>query len=174
MLIFLLRLLLPLLTLPGIVIHEAAHALFCRLTGTGIVRVCLFRFALPPGYVIHEAPTSPWRHAWIASGPFFLNTAMGLLLGWSAAFLAPSPTWRLALYWLAISIAAHAFPSLQDATGLLEALWKRRAGWIARICLTPLGALMVAGSFGAMYLLLDVIYGLAAGWLVPRYALPSP
>lgn len=165
---FFLRLLLPLATAPGVAVHEAAHALACRLTGTRVLEVRYFSLGIPPGWVHHETPASVWAHALIAGFPFLLNSALGFGLGWTACAAGLTLPSRLLLLWIAISIATHAFPSLGDATSLLETLWGRRSGWIARLLLTPLGAVMVAGAFGALYLLLDLAYGLTLGWLLPR------
>lgn len=164
---FVFRLLLPLLTFPGIPVHEAAHALACLLTGTRIHTIRWFKLDLEIGSVAHERPRSPWAWMLIASAPFFVNTALGCALGWAACHWTGG--WlRWPLLWLAVSIATHAFPSLEDATGLLESLWKDNPGWFPRLVGTPLGAVMVVGAFGSLYLLLDVMWGLAWGWLLPR------
>lgn len=166
MLRFLFRLLLPLLTFPGIPVHEAAHALACRLTGTRVLAIRWFRLEMEMGSVTHARPASPWAWMVIASAPWFLNSALGFGLGW--VFREHVTGWLLLpATWLAVSIATHAFPSLEDAVGLLESLWKEDPGWTARLVGTPLGAVMVVGAFGSLYLLLDVAWGLLVGWLLP-------
>ena len=50
--------LISLVTFPGVIVHELAHVVFCRLTKTPILSVCYFRLGNPAGYVIHERPSS--------------------------------------------------------------------------------------------------------------------
>jgi hypothetical protein len=97
------------------------------------------------GSVTHARPASPWAWMVIASAPWFLNSALGFGLGW--VFREHVTGWLLLpATWLAVSIATHAFPSLEDAVGLLESLWKEDPGWTARLVGTPLGAVMVVGQ----------------------------
>jgi len=120
------------------------------------------------GSVTHARPRSPWAWMLIAAAPWFVNTALGFGVGWTACTYLSQGFLRWPALWLAVSIATHAFPSIEDATGLLESLWKENPGWFPRLVGTPLGAVMVAGAFGSLYLLLDVVWGLTWGWLLPR------
>jgi hypothetical protein len=148
-------------------VHEAAHALACLLTGTRVHAIRWFKLDLEAGSVTHDRPAGPWRWMLIASAPFFVNTALGFAAGWAAFHFMPPGIGRLPALWLAVSVATHAFPSLDDATGLLESLWKEHPGFLARLVGTPLGALMVAGAFGSLYFLLDLVWGLLFGWFLP-------
>lgn len=170
MLRFLLRILLELASIPGVIAHELGHQVACWMTGTRVQKVCYFRFGLPPGYVIHDRPSSVWRHLLIAAGPFFLNTALGLALGWAArqgfAWIR-NPFWtRAVLTWLAVAIAMHAFPSLPDANNVMEDIWRKGVRWYTRLLATPLGALLYLGAF-ASWVWLDVAWGAAVGWWAP-------
>lgn len=168
---FLFRILLSYLAFPGVIVHEFGHQLFCHLTGTKVREVCYLRIGFPAGYVVHDWPTNPWKHLLIASGPFFVNTAAGFLLGLAVLqvgdWAAFAGTIRGLLLWLGVSVALHAFPSLDDATGLLSAVWERPAGFLARLVVSILGGLMVVGAFGAFFLV-DLGYGLLVVWLLPR------
>src|SRR5215510_9894376 len=98
-----------LLTFPGVLVHELAHQLFCRLFGVAIFDVCYFRFGNPAGYVIHERPTQARQQIWIGVGPFIVNTVIGAIIGAPASiqvlqFEAGTPLDYL-LIWLGISIA---------------------------------------------------------------------
>ena len=42
------------LTFPGVIVHEAAHMLFCRMRGVAVLEACFFRFGNPAGYVVHD------------------------------------------------------------------------------------------------------------------------
>ena len=48
--------LISILTFPGVIVHEAAHAFFCRKFEAPILEVKYFRFGNPAGYVIHGDP----------------------------------------------------------------------------------------------------------------------
>jgi hypothetical protein len=158
------------LTFPGVVVHEFAHALFCQITGTRIVKVCLFRFGNPAGYVLHERPPSTWRHILIGIGPLFVNTLLGLGLGVVALPLAGSPdgpAGYLLLLWLAVSVAMHSFPSTGDAKAIWGAVWRRDAPLLAKLVGTPLVAVIYAGAVGSFFWL-DLAYGVAVAVAVPR------
>src|ERR1039458_3184559 len=88
------------LTFPGVVVHEFAHALFCQMTGTRILKVCFFRFGNPAGYVLHERPASTWHHILIGIGPLFVNTLLGLGIGVVAVPLGGSPDGKAAYFGL--------------------------------------------------------------------------
>lgn len=170
---YLLRLVLALLGFPGIILHELGHQVGCWLTGTRVLQVRYLRLGVPAGYVVHERPASTWRHAVIATGPFLLNSLLAFGAGWvqlqgwwrtDPAWLAP---WLL--WWLGVAAGMHAFPSLQDATELLDAVWSRGAGFLAKLLITPVGAVMVLGAF-ASWVFLDLAWGLALTWFAPRLA----
>lgn len=165
------RLLLSILGFPGVAVHEFAHQLCCWLTGTRVRRVCYFRFGVPAGFVEHDAPASPWRHALISAGPLFVNTAVALACGILALreALPLDPAWkgRVLLFWLGGAAGLHAFPSMADATSLLSALWERRSGLLAKVVLTPIGGLLALGSFGT-WIGLDLAWALVSVWVAPN------
>ncbi len=163
--------LISIVTFPGVIVHEAAHFLFCRLFGLAVFDVCYFRFGDPAGYVVHEV-TREFRPAFfVAMGPFFLNTALCVLFC-SAAFL---PVWELSIvdplawffYWLGLSIGMHAFPSTHD----LKLLWEMapthaRAGNLLAIVSLPLVAILYVLNF-LRVVWADLGYGIAVGILGP-------
>lgn len=166
---FVFRLLLPLLTFPGIPVHEVAHALGCLLTGTRVKAIRLLDLWPPSGHVLHDAPRSPWRQALIGMAPMGLNSGLAWLLGRAALGPGPGLGRRLLFSWLAVAVGAHAFPSLPDATALLDRVWSKGSSWLSRLVLTPVGAALVILAFGAGHLLLDLAWGLALGWYLPRF-----
>ena len=158
-------------TFPGVIIHEAAHLLFCRLFKLAVFDVRFFRTGNPAGYVIHEA-TDDFKTAFFVSmGPFFVNTALCVLFC-SAAFL---PIWELKIpdplayffYWLGISIGMHAFPSTVD----LKHIWKlapsfAKQGNLLAIISFPLIVILYPLNF-LRVIWADLGYGLAVGILGP-------
>ncbi len=174
---FLLRLGLDVLGFPGVIAHELGHQAGCWLTGTRVLQVRYLRFGVPAGYVIHEQPATPWRHAVIAGGPFLLNSLLAFAAGWVhlKGWWRSDPAWAspTVLLWLGTAVGMHAFPSLQDATGLLDAVWTRGAGFFAKLLITPVGAVMVAGAF-ASWVFLDLAWGLGLAWFAPRWVAGAP
>lgn len=43
-------LLITLVTFPGVIVHEAAHMLFCRVRRVAVLDVCFLRFEDPVGH----------------------------------------------------------------------------------------------------------------------------
>jgi hypothetical protein len=109
-------------TFPGVIVHEAAHLLFCRLQKLAVFEVVFFRVGNPAGYVIHEVSDNFRSMFLVAMGPFFLNSTLCVVFC-SAAFV---PVWELGVgdplgyffYWLGLSIGMHAIPSNQDMANL--------------------------------------------------------
>src|SRR5262252_2418383 len=142
-----------LLTFPGVIVHEFAHQLFCRLTGTAVFDVCYIRFGNPAGYVTHEPPRTAMQHLLIAVGPFFVNTVLGALIGAPAAIPvltldAGSPLDYI-LMWQAVSIAMHAFPSTGDAKSIWAMVKKAETPAGVKLVATPIVGLIYAGAIGS-------------------------
>jgi hypothetical protein len=161
-----------LLTAPGVVVHEAAHMLFCRWSKLAILDVCFFRIGNPAGYVIHEVSDSFHKNFLVAMGPFFVNSTLCLLLCFPAfvpvrVFDQADPLSYLLLY-LGLSIGMHAIPSNQDASGL----W--RSAKVAAKKLNPL-AIITFPLIILIYIVnllrffwADAIYGVAIGFGLPE------
>jgi len=158
-------------TFPGVIVHEAAHLVFCRLQKLAVFEVVFFRFGNPAGYVVHEATQNFRSMFLVAMGPFFLNSALCVLFC-SAAFL-PVREFSVAdpiayfFYWLGLSIGMHAIPSNQDMVGL----WRLMPAAAKR--LSPL-AIISYPIVALVYLLniarvfwADLVYGLAIGIWAP-------
>lgn len=155
------------ITFPGVIAHEFAHQLFCRLTGTTVIEVCYFRFGNPAGYVIHEQPASIWKHILIGIGPFFVNSSIGFLIGLVAYFSQGNEMMNYSLTWLGVSIAMHSFPSSGDAKSIWSAIWGKGTSVSARIVGTPLVGCIVLGAVGSFFWL-DLCYGIAVSLLLPK------
>lgn len=163
--------LITLITFPGVIIHELAHAAFCKITGTQIFKICYFRVGNPAGYVIHAVPTNLWKHILIAVGPFIINSAIGIALGVLAHSLHLEDRHgdfiSGVFYWLAISIAMHSFPSTGDAKSVWGAIWQKGAPILPRLVGTPLVVIVYIGAIGSIFWL-DAIYGVCLVLTVPR------
>lgn len=160
-----------LLTFPGVIVHEAAHQLFCRVSKLAIFDVCYFRWGNPAGYVVHEATPDFHKNFLVSMGPFFINSLLCVLFC-SAAFI---PVWELDVfdplayffYWLGLSIGMHAFPSTHD----LQGMWKvmpeaaKRLNVLAIVSYPIVGILYVLNF--ARVIWADLGYGIAIGILAP-------
>jgi hypothetical protein len=162
-------------TFPGVIVHEAAHMLFCRLRGVAVLDACFFRFGNPAGYVVHEAPRDFLTAFLISVGPFFVNTLLCLVICFPA--YVPTQVFGLAsplsygLLWLGVSIGMHAFPSNQDGRELLRhARAAARGGNLLAILSFPLVGLIYAANLLSIFWL-DYFYGLAVGIGLPRLLL---
>ena len=119
--------LLVILSAPGVMVHELAHALFCLVSGVRIRKIVLFRINKNPGYVIHDEPNSVIKAFLIAVGPLIVNSYLSLYL-FTKVFWPL--TWQgIIWFWLALVIGLHAIPSDGDSDALklnAKRNWKRR------------------------------------------------
>lgn len=158
-------------TFPGVIVHEAAHMLFCKWRGIAIIDVCFFRFGNPVGYVIHEEPADFTSSFLVSVGPFIVNSVLCVLICLPA--FVPVKVFGLehplsyALLWLGISIGMHAFPSIQDGRGLWQAARKAAAhGNILAIISFPLVLVIYAANVLSFFWL-DYLYGIGIGLGLP-------
>jgi hypothetical protein len=158
-------------TFPGVIVHEAAHMLFCRWNRLAVFEVVFFQFKDPAGYVIHEEPKGFNASFFVSMGPFLVNTALCILFC-TAAFL---PVWELGVrdpvpyffYWLGLSIGMHAFPSTVDLDHVFQrAPEAARKGNVLAILSYPLVAILYVLNLGRFFWA-DLLYGIAVGILVP-------
>jgi len=147
-------------TFPGVIVHEFAHQLFCRLTRVAVFKVVYFQFQNPVGYVLHEIPNEKWKSVLISVGPFFVNTIVGAVIAMPAAipvfkFHETNPLYYL-LIWLGVSIAMHAFPSTGDAQSMWNSVSEGKS--FTKYLVMPIVGLIYLGALGSMFWL-DLIYG---------------
>ncbi len=164
--------LISLLTFPGVIVHEAAHMLFCRLRGVAVLDVCFFRMGNPAGYVVHE-PIEDFTSAFlVAVGPLVVNSLLCMLFCFPAfvpvrIFSREDPLCFF-LIWLGISIGMHAFPSNHDAQGLWQQakIAAKRLNPLA-ILSFPLVVLIIVANLASIFWF-DAIYGFAIGLGLPE------
>lgn len=161
------------LTFPGVVVHELAHQLFCRIFRIPVFEVVYFRLGNPCGYVSHEAVDNPFQVFMTSMGPFFVNTLLGMLIVMPASL--EIMTFRnftnplcLILGWLGISILMHAFPSIGDAKVMVNRILKNpEVGMAAKVLSAPFIGLVYVGAIGSM-MWLDLIYAMAVAMIIPN------
>jgi hypothetical protein len=158
------------LTFPGVIVHELAHQLFCRLFKVPVFKVVYFQAENPAGYVLHEKARNSVQAVFISTGPFILNTILGFLIALPAALQykldAMNPLDFILLY-LGVSIAMHAFPSTGDAQVLWKSVVKAEdASWLSKILVTPIVGFIYLGAMGSFFWL-DFIYGIGVAVGLP-------
>lgn len=160
------------LTFPGVIVHEIAHQLFCRICRVAVLDVKYYAIGKnPAGYVVHEIPKKLSHQVLIAVGPFFVNSIIGVLI----AMTAIVPVFNFAsgtlldyfMIWLGVSIAMHSFPSVGDAKSILEALKTMDSPFALKLLLYPIIGLIYIGSYGSI-VWLDLLYGVGISLLIPN------
>lgn len=143
-------------TAPGIVLHELAHALACRLLGVRVLNVAYFRLSGRPGYVEHEAPPTWTRTAIVALAPLVANALVaGAALQYALAFHGGegrgAVTAGLGLVWLSVAALVHAIPSLQDVRQVWAATLARWTRYPLVVVVAPVYAVRALGSRVGIY-----------------------
>lgn len=163
-----------LVTFPGVIVHEIAHQLFCRISRVAVFDVCYFKFSDPCGYVVHEEPKKISQHVLISIGPFIINTILGALIAMSSAIpvlkFSSGDALDFLLIWLGVSIAMHAFPSKGDANNIWEIIKNEETNWLAKILCFPIVVFIHIAALGSV-IWLDFAYGMAVALLIPNLIL---
>ena len=165
--------LISIITFPGVIVHELAHQLFCRLCKVPVYEVKYFQFKNPVGYVLHEPSDKPMVNFLISVGPFLVNTVLGALLTLSPAvnLLGIGGSFNfldVILIYLGFSILMHAFPSSGDAKAMYESIIKNdKVNIFVKILVLPVIGLIYIGTFGSI-VWLDAAYAFAVVSLFPR------
>lgn len=155
--------LISIITFPGVIIHELAHAIFCKLMRIPIYDIKYFQFKNPVGYVMHEPTDKPIKSLLISVGPFLINTILGILIMMPVSislikFKEQGNLVNIFLGWIGISILMHAFPSIGDAESLKQSVIKNdEVSLIFKIITFPIIGLIYIGALGSM-VWLDLFY----------------
>jgi hypothetical protein len=158
-------------TFPGIIVHEAGHMLACKLRHVAVFDVRFFRFANPPGFVIHEEITDFNTAFLVAVGPLIANTLLCVLICFPTylpmRFFGVSSAFSYLLLWLGISIGMHAFPSTHDAHNLYQQAKRaaRSANPLAILSFPLVAAIYLANALSVVWF--DYIYGIFIGYYLP-------
>ncbi len=162
-----------LFALPGVVIHELAHYVLCRLCGARVEEVVFFHLTGPSGYVVHAVPRRLVQHAVIVAGPLLVNSALAFLL-FRAAVSALDPALAelergqplsalqvVLAATLGMSIALQAIPSSTDAASLWQVTLDRLgAGNLLAVAALPIaGGVILANHLRRFWV--DWLYALA-------------
>lgn len=104
---------------PGIVSHEAAHLLACRVLGIETADVAMPDLFAPDVVISHERIESFPADLLVALAPLLCNTVLALA-AFTLAPAAGTPMVAVPAYWLGCCFALTAFPSSGDTETLYE------------------------------------------------------
>ena len=158
-------------TFPGVIVHEFAHMLFCKIRGVTVLDACYFQFANPTGYVIHEKTTNFYSSFLIATGPFLVNTLLCFLICFPAyvpiSYFDIGHPLSYFLMWLGVSIGMHAIPSTQDANNMWEDA-KTHVKSLNLLAIVTFPLVIVIYVFNVLRILwADLAYGVLIGVGLP-------
>lgn len=161
------------MTMPGVPVHEFAHAWACRRVGVAVHEVCYLRIGNPRGYVIHDQTQNSTHHIFIATAPFFVCTLVACLI--TIAFMLFQDQHFLSkqheeivgpiVIWLAWAIGCCAFPSGGDADSLWEDFRRSRFG-IGKLLILPVVGLIRVAQVGSFFWL-DFTWGMFSAITLP-------
>ncbi len=160
------------LTFPGVIVHEAAHMLFCKIRKVPIFDVKFFQFNFSvAGYVLHKDPEDFTSSFLISIGPFLINTILCLAI----CFPASLPIYlfddfnfiSIFLVWLGVSIGMNAFPSKHDAKNIWEGA-KKEVGKMNLLAIISFPIVIIISIANVLkFLWFDVAYGAFIGIILP-------
>ena len=68
--------------MPGVIIHELSHHLFCIIFRVKVIDFCYYNFKDSSGYVLHNRPKHLYQEILISISPFFINSFLGGLVAY--------------------------------------------------------------------------------------------
>lgn len=163
------------LTFPGVIVHEAAHMLFCKMRRVPVFDVCFFSMGNPAGYVIHGETDNFNTTFLISVGPFIINSLLCILICLPAFFpyyvFGVEHPLTYVLLWLGLSIGMHAFPSNQDASVMFSQakIAVKTMNPLAIISYPLVIIIYIANLLSFFWA--DLIYGVAIGIGLPALIL---
>ncbi|MFQ5602750.1 MAG: DUF3267 domain-containing protein [bacterium] len=163
------------LTFPGVIVHEVAHMLFCKLRKVAVLDVCFFQFDNPAGYVLHDEIEDFTTAFLVSIGPFLVNSLLCIVICFPA--FVPVKIFGLnnplsyVLIWLGVSIGMHAFPSNQDAQHLLHYAKKEIASLKPLAIISYPLVLVIYLANLLSFFWIDYLYGIGIGLGLPALIL---
>lgn len=152
------------ITIPGVVIHELGHKIFCDIAKVKVKRVCYFRFGNPAGFVVHEAPKNFFQSLLIVFGPFIFGTLFSILC-YVYSYFYKGEIAEIIFIWIGFSAACNSFPSDADA----KVLWQETNRHVKKNVFAIIGypfALLIWLQNKLGYVYFDVIYAIGLYFFV--------
>ncbi len=166
--------------MPGVVIHELSHHIFCIIFNAKVLKVCYYNFKDSSGYVHHESPKYLYQDVLIAIAPFFLNTFLGGLVAYPTIINKVSSLGLLSLNWrdilsilISISIGMQAIPSKGDALSMWDFIGESEMNFLlkvtAKLIIGPLVLVVFLLNYLSSFLKIDLFYGICVCFLGPKF-----
>ena len=165
--------------MPGVIIHELSHHIFCIIFNAKVIDVCYYNFRDSSGYVLHEQPKHLYQNVLISTAPFLINSFIGGLVAYPTIVNKLSNLGLLSLNWqdfvriiISISIGMNAIPSKGDGLSLWYSVGNSDMNFLlkflAKIIITPLVLIIFLINFGSSYLKIDLLYGVCVCFIGPK------
>lgn len=107
---------------PGVVVHEASHALACYACGVKVHRISVHRNS---GMVVHDKTTAR-ASLLIGLFPLLVGAVLAFLLfQWGKQLNAREMWVSLGLIWAGLSVGFHSIPSVQDVHNIVGTVQQR-------------------------------------------------
>ena len=166
--------------MPGIIVHEISHHLFCIIFGAKVTDVCYYNFRESSGYVNYLRPKHLYQDVLISTAPFFLNSLLSALVAYPTVINKLSITGLESLNWqdilriiISISIGMNAIPSNQDGLNVWNTVGDSNMNvffkFLARLILTPLVFLIYLLNFGSSFFKINIVYGVCICVIGPKF-----
>ncbi len=158
-------------TFPGIIVHEFAHMIFCKLRKVAVFDVCYLQFDNPLGFVKHCESKNFTTTFLISMGPFIVNTLLCLLICIPTyiplKFFAVESFFSYFLIWLGVSIGMHAIPSDDDANIIFQQA-KESVRHFNILAILSFPIVLLIYIFNALRMVwADLVYGILIGIGIP-------
>ena len=165
--------------LPGVIIHELSHHIFCIIFSAKVIDVCYYNFKDSSGYVLYEQPKHLYQNILISTSPFLINSFIGVLVAYPTIVNKLSMLGLLSLNWqdflsiiLSISIGMNAIPSKVDGLSLWYSVEDSEMNFLlkfaAKAIIAPLVLIIFLINFGSSYLKIDLLYGVCVCFIGPK------
>ena len=165
--------------LPGVIIHELSHHIFCIIFSAKVIDFCYYNFKDSSGYVLYEQPKHLYQNILISTSPFLINSFIGVLVAYPTIVNKLSNLGLLSLNWqdfvriiISISIGMNAIPSKGDGLSLWYSVGNSDMNFLlkflAKIIITPLVLIIFLINFGSSYLKIDLLYGICVCFIGPK------
>ena len=165
--------------MPGIIVHEISHHLFCIIFGAKVTDFCYYNFRESSGYVHYLRPKHLYQDVLISIAPFFLNSLLSGLVAYPTVINKLSITGLESLIWqdilriiISISIGINAIPSKKDGLNVWNSVRDSNINFLlkllAQLILAPLVFLIYLANFGSSYFKIDIFYGVFICLIGPK------
>lgn len=160
-----LGLIIKILTFPGTFLHAYWEHIMCKTYDCPVDDRRYFRMNEMCGHVDHDFfPTAGQQFAFCFF-PMLFNGLLGIAVGLPAVinivFLGTGAWYHYLMLWLGISLAANAFPLIEDAMALWEMVYGGEKSLVQKILAFPLCAIMYAGAYLSAWGLTVITAGVA-------------